>query len=188
MILLKIEGFNVGISYVKNAVAKGAVCLDGSPPVYHLDKGFGAGINIWLVHIESFVVVITSFELDNLRWCNNVTTYLSLMDTCLGSSKKMAVQLVFSGILSNQQKFNPGSRLGTVMGRHLHAMWKQLILELKAMVLYDRKDVSGAAQIEAFYKDVVTTHGMEFLSALMGLDSSSSRGMFINSCYAHCQT
>jgi hypothetical protein len=29
-----------------------AVCLDGSPPAYHWDKGFGAGINNWLVHIE----------------------------------------------------------------------------------------------------------------------------------------
>lgn len=29
-----------------------AVCLDGSPPAYHFDKGFGAGINNWLVHIE----------------------------------------------------------------------------------------------------------------------------------------
>ncbi|GMQ03747.1 hypothetical protein CsSME_00049426 [Camellia sinensis var. sinensis] len=95
MILLKTEGFNVGITYVENAVAKGAVCLDGSPPAYHLDKGFGAGINNWLVHIEGG------------GWCNNATTCLSRIDTRLGSSKQMAVQLVFSGILSNQQKFNP---------------------------------------------------------------------------------
>ena len=29
-----------------------AVCLDGSPPAYHFDKGFGKGINNWIVHIE----------------------------------------------------------------------------------------------------------------------------------------
>ena len=28
------------------------VCLDGSPPAYHFDKGFGAGINNWLVFVE----------------------------------------------------------------------------------------------------------------------------------------
>lgn len=28
------------------------VCLDGSPPAYHFDKGFGTGVNNWLVHIE----------------------------------------------------------------------------------------------------------------------------------------
>ncbi|KAM7459713.1 hypothetical protein LguiA_036707 [Lonicera macranthoides] len=95
LILLKTEGFFVGITYVDNAVAKGAVCLDGSPPAYHFDKGFGAGINNWLVHIEGG------------GWCNNVTTCLSRRDTRLGSSKQMVKQLAFSGILSNKPQFNP---------------------------------------------------------------------------------
>ncbi|CAL5365043.1 unnamed protein product [Camellia sinensis] len=95
LIFLKTEGFYVGITYVQNAFAKGAVCLDGSPPAYHLDKGFGAGINYWLVHFEGG------------GWCNNVTTCLARKNTCLGSSKQMANQLVFSGLLSNLQKFNP---------------------------------------------------------------------------------
>lgn len=324
VILLRTEGFNVGITYVENAVAKGAVCLDGSPPAYHLDKGFGAGINNWLVHIEGG------------GWCNNVTTCLSRIDTRLGSSKQMAVQLVFSGILSNQQKFNPdfynwnrikvrycdgasftgdveavdpatnlhyrGARVfaaiiddllakgmknaenavlsGCSAGgltSILHCDNFRALVPTSAKVkcfsdagyFINAKDVSGAAHIEAFYNDVVTTHGsaknlpvsctskmspglcffpqnmaqqiqtplflvnaaydswqiknilapgvadphgywhncklnitkcsadqlktmqdfrMEFLSALTGLGSSSSRGMFINSCYAHCQT
>ena len=29
-----------------------AVCLDGSPPAYHLHRGHGSGINSWLVHVE----------------------------------------------------------------------------------------------------------------------------------------
>ncbi|XP_040985812.1 pectin acetylesterase 8-like [Juglans microcarpa x Juglans regia] len=29
---------------------------------------------------------------------------------------------------------------------------------------------------------------MQFLSAVNGLSTSSSRGLFIDSCYAHCQT
>ncbi|KAL6980024.1 Pectin acetylesterase 8, partial [Sarracenia purpurea var. burkii] len=70
-------------------------CLDGSPPAYHFDKGFGAGINNWLVHIEGG------------GWCNNVTNCLDRKKTRLGSSKPMAEQLAFSGILSNLQKFNP---------------------------------------------------------------------------------
>ena len=28
------------------------VCLDGSPPAYHLSPGFGTGVNNWLVHME----------------------------------------------------------------------------------------------------------------------------------------
>ncbi|KAH9753868.1 Pectin acetylesterase 8 [Citrus sinensis] len=95
LILLKADGFNVGITYVENAVVKGAVCLDGSPPAYHFDKGFGAGINNWLVHIEGG------------GWCNNVTTCLERKKTRLGSSKQMVKVVAFSGMLSNKQKFNP---------------------------------------------------------------------------------
>ena len=29
-----------------------AVCLDGSPPAYHWDRGFGTGINSWLIQLE----------------------------------------------------------------------------------------------------------------------------------------
>lgn len=95
LILLKAEGFFVGITYLENAVAKGAVCLDGSPPAYHFSKGFGAGINNWLVHFEGG------------GWCNNVTTCLDRKNTRLGSSKQMVKQVAFSGMLSNKQKFNP---------------------------------------------------------------------------------
>ncbi|XP_059443064.1 pectin acetylesterase 8-like [Corylus avellana] len=95
LLLLKTEGFSVGITYVQNAVAKGAVCLDGSPPAYHWDKGVGAGIDNWLVHIEGGA------------WCNNVTTCLSRKNTRLGSSKLMETEIAFSGILSKYQKFNP---------------------------------------------------------------------------------
>jgi len=28
------------------------VCLDGTLPGYHLDRGFGSGANSWLVHLE----------------------------------------------------------------------------------------------------------------------------------------
>ncbi|KAK7360572.1 hypothetical protein VNO77_02578 [Canavalia gladiata] len=95
LLLLKAEGVTVGITYVESAVAKGAVCLDGSPPAYHFDKGSGAGINNWIVHFEGG------------GWCNNVTTCLAKRDTRLGSSKKMDKTLSFSGFFSNGKKFNP---------------------------------------------------------------------------------
>ena len=28
-----------------------AVCLDGTPPAYHLDPGYGAGKNKWIVNL-----------------------------------------------------------------------------------------------------------------------------------------
>lgn len=95
LILLKVDGIPVGITYVQNAVVKGAVCLDGSPPAYHMSAGFGAGINNWLITLEGG------------GWCNNATTCLARKNTRLGSSKAMVKELSFSGILSNKQKFNP---------------------------------------------------------------------------------
>lgn len=95
LILLRADAIPVGITYVQNAVTKGAVCLDGSPPAYHFSPGFGSGINNWLVQIEGG------------GWCNNVTICLARKNTRLGSSKAMVKELSFSGILSNKQKFNP---------------------------------------------------------------------------------
>jgi hypothetical protein len=42
-------------------------------------------------------------------WCNNVTTCLQRMHTRLGSSKEMAKQVAFSGILSDAPGYNPGN-------------------------------------------------------------------------------
>ncbi|XP_075522627.1 pectin acetylesterase 8-like [Primulina tabacum] len=95
LIMLRIECYNVDITYVKSAVAKGAVCLDGSPPAYHFSAGFGAGINNWLIQIEGGA------------WCNNATTCLARKSTRLGSSTKMVKTLSFSGMLSNKPQFNP---------------------------------------------------------------------------------
>lgn len=85
----------VDITYVKGAVAKGAVCLDGSAPAYHLARGFGSGANNWLVHFEGG------------GWCGNVTTCLERKRTRLGSSKEMATRIAFSGILSGAPEYNP---------------------------------------------------------------------------------
>ncbi|KAL2472257.1 Pectin acetylesterase 8 [Abeliophyllum distichum] len=95
LILLRSEGLFVNITHLQSAVAKGAVCLDGSPPAYHLDRGSGTGINSWLVHFEGG------------GWCNNVTSCLARKNTRLGSSKYMDKNLAFSGILGNRGQFNP---------------------------------------------------------------------------------
>ncbi|GFP81560.1 protein notum homolog [Phtheirospermum japonicum] len=324
MIVLRTESLFVSITYLQSAVSKGAVCLDGSPPAYHLDRGFGAGINNWLVQIEGG------------GWCNNVTTCLGRKNTRLGSSKQMVKLLAFSGILSNRAQFNPdfynwnrvkirycdgASFTGDVEtvnpATNLHYRGARIFLAViedllakgmknaenailsgcsagglasilhcdsfKALLpigtkvkcfsdagyFINTKDVSGAQHIEAFFHDIVTTHGsarnlplsctlkmkpslcffpqhvakqirtplfiinaaydswqiknilapgvadphglwhyckadivkcsatqlqtmqgfrLEFLKALNEIGPSISRGYFINSCYAHCQT
>ncbi|KAI5391071.1 hypothetical protein KIW84_076075 [Lathyrus oleraceus] len=58
------EGVVVPITYVQSAVPKGAVWLDGSPPAYHFDKGFDAGIDNWIVRFMGG------------GWCNNASHFL----------------------------------------------------------------------------------------------------------------
>lgn len=50
----------VNMTLVRNASLVGAYCLDGSLPAYHLHRGFGAGVNNWLLQFEVAVVVILS--------------------------------------------------------------------------------------------------------------------------------
>ncbi|KAK4802346.1 hypothetical protein SAY86_000549 [Trapa natans] len=95
LLLLRAEGYPVKITYLTEAVAKGAVCLDGSPPAYHFSQGFGAGVNNWLVFFEGG------------GWCSSVADCLARRDTRLGSSKYMTKELSFSGIFSNKQNYNP---------------------------------------------------------------------------------
>ncbi|KAI3804558.1 hypothetical protein L1987_26192 [Smallanthus sonchifolius] len=93
--LMSIEAYEVGLAFLDSAVAQGAVCLDGSAPAYHMDKGFGAGIDNWLVFFEGG------------GWCNNVTNCLARRDTRLGSSKQMLTTETFSGMFHNKPKYNP---------------------------------------------------------------------------------
>ncbi|XP_038979840.1 pectin acetylesterase 8-like isoform X2 [Phoenix dactylifera] len=94
LISMKVEGFDVPLTLVQSAVAKGAVCLDGSPPAYHFAPGFGSGVNNWLVHMEGG------------GWCRNVEECKERIKNFRGSSKYMK-QLSFSGILGKKQNLNP---------------------------------------------------------------------------------
>ncbi|KAM7497936.1 hypothetical protein LguiA_022350 [Lonicera macranthoides] len=94
LVLLKAHGSFVDLTRVYTAVAKGAVCLDGSPPAYHFDSGTGEGINNWLVYLEGG------------GWCNSAEDCSNRAHTHFGSSHKME-KASFSGILDNGRESNP---------------------------------------------------------------------------------
>jgi hypothetical protein len=71
-----------------------AVCLDGTPPGYHLHKGSGANANNWIVFLEEGA------------WCHSEENCKQRSKTNLGSSKFMKPQK-FDGILSNSEQVNP---------------------------------------------------------------------------------
>uniref|UniRef100_K3XJK6 Pectin acetylesterase n=1 Tax=Setaria italica TaxID=4555 RepID=K3XJK6_SETIT len=84
----------VDLTLVAGAREKGAVCLDGSPPGYHLRRGFGSGAHNWLIYLQGGA------------WCNTTQSCSERKRSSLGSSKFMRA-LKFSGILSNDHLENP---------------------------------------------------------------------------------
>ncbi|EER97607.1 hypothetical protein BDA96_02G408200 [Sorghum bicolor] len=89
------NGVFVGLTLIQSAAAKGAVCLDGSLPGYHLHRGFGSGANSWLVNLEGG------------GWCNDVSSCVFRKGSRRGSSNHMERQLQFTGIMSNRPDENP---------------------------------------------------------------------------------
>ncbi|KAM7478563.1 hypothetical protein LguiA_026776 [Lonicera macranthoides] len=85
----------VGLTLIRSAAAKGAVCLDGSLPAYHLHRGYGSGANSWLIQLEGG------------GWCNSIRSCVYRKKTRRGSSYYMEKQIPFSGILSNRAEENP---------------------------------------------------------------------------------
>lgn len=84
----------VDLTLLAGARGKGAVCLDGTPPGYHLRRGFGSGAHNWLVFLEGG------------GWCNTTQSCSERKMTNFGSSKYMGA-VNFTGILSNDHTENP---------------------------------------------------------------------------------
>lgn len=89
------ERLTVPMTIVAGAASRGAVCLDGSPPAYHLHRGSGAGARSWLLQFEGG------------GWCNDVPSCAERAGTRRGSTRLMTKLEVFSGILSNRPAMNP---------------------------------------------------------------------------------
>ncbi|XP_047320291.1 pectin acetylesterase 8-like [Impatiens glandulifera] len=94
-LVMRIQGQTVSMTILNSAIAKGAVCLDGSPPGYHFDKGFGDGSDNWLLIFEGG------------GWCESTSECLIRKNIFRGSTNLMNKTLQFKGILNNQKLLNP---------------------------------------------------------------------------------
>ncbi|CAN1299244.1 Pectin acetylesterase 7 [Linum perenne] len=160
---------DIPITILHSATARGAVCLDGSPPAYHMEKGSGSGINNWVVHIEGG------------GWCTDTKSCLSRRDTYKGSSLKMEKTMGFSGILGSKVASNPdfynwnrikikycdgSSFTGDVEAEKTklyfrgERIWQAVIDDLMAKGMKNaQNDITGGLAIEKFFGGVVSTHG-----------------------------
>ncbi|KAG8663655.1 hypothetical protein MANES_01G236000v8 [Manihot esculenta] len=85
----------VDLTLIQGADSKGAVCLDGTLPGYHLHRGSGSGQNSWVIQLEGG------------GWCDTIKNCVFRKTTRRGSSKFMEKQIPFTGILSNKAEENP---------------------------------------------------------------------------------
>ncbi|CAN1236448.1 Pectin acetylesterase 6 [Linum grandiflorum] len=85
----------VPLTLIQGADSKGAVCLDGTLPGYHIHRGSGIGANSWLIQLEGG------------GWCNSVRNCIYRKTTRRGSSKYMEKVIPFTGILSEKAEENP---------------------------------------------------------------------------------
>ncbi|KAL0366374.1 UNVERIFIED_CONTAM: Pectin acetylesterase 11 [Sesamum radiatum] len=79
----------------ESAISKGAVCLDGSPPVYYFKNGSGDGTNNWLIYLEGG------------GWCVSNKGCLDRTKIYCGTSTLKPKRLYFTDILSEDQTINP---------------------------------------------------------------------------------
>ncbi|KAL7159700.1 hypothetical protein ABFS83_01G045400 [Erythranthe nasuta] len=93
---IKVHGASqVNLTILDSAVSKGAVCLDGSPPMYAYEKGSGDGANNWLIYVEGGA------------WCLSKDNCLLRSQGMMGSSRKRSNNPYFTGIIDGDQTFNP---------------------------------------------------------------------------------
>lgn len=89
------EAKNVTLTLLPDAVAKGAVCLDGSPAGYYYRMGSGSGAMKWILHMEGG------------GWCFSFEDCYNRSKTDLGSSKHWAPSAAGPGFLSDDINVNP---------------------------------------------------------------------------------
>nr|XP_018676315.1 PREDICTED: pectin acetylesterase 9 isoform X5 [Musa acuminata subsp. malaccensis] len=148
----------VAMTLVPHAGSTGAVCLDGSPPAYHLHEGLGSGARNWLLQFEGG------------GWCNDVASCAARSKTRRGSTRYMNKLEVFSGILSNDSTANPdfydwnrvklrycdGASFGgdseflnstTALYFRGQRIWKAIVLDLlpKGLIQADKVLLSGCS-------------------------------------------
>ncbi|XP_057786727.1 pectin acetylesterase 8-like [Salvia miltiorrhiza] len=88
----------VNVTFITDAIAKGAVCLDGSPGAYYFAQGFEDGVDNWIVYLPGGA------------WCNSKDDCLRRSKSGgadgLGSSKNAPPKTLFP-IQSPNKSINP---------------------------------------------------------------------------------
>ncbi|KAI5447575.1 hypothetical protein KIW84_015144 [Lathyrus oleraceus] len=158
------EGFAVPIAYVQSTAQKGAVWLDGSPPAYHFDKGFDAGIDNYFYNWNRIKV--------RYRDGSSFTSYVEAVDSATNLHYRggRIFVVVIEDLLAKGIKNAKNTILSRCPAGELTSILQcdrfRTLLPAAAKVkcvsnaghFIDVKAVSRAQHIEQFYSQVVQTH------------------------------
>ncbi|KAG8386906.1 hypothetical protein BUALT_Bualt03G0197500 [Buddleja alternifolia] len=95
LVVMIAQVHGVHITRLHSALAKGAACLDGSPPAYYYIKGFGEGSNNWLVQLEGG------------GWCGSDEWCIKISKSHNGSTKNKSDTMTYGQIFSQDKAINP---------------------------------------------------------------------------------
>jgi len=91
-----VYGQTLNLVLLKDSLADGAACLDGTPPAYYFRAGSGSGANKWFIYHQGG------------GWCNSLTDCLGRSKTALGSSSSYPPTANYdTGYFSTAQLTNP---------------------------------------------------------------------------------
>ncbi|XP_009776988.1 pectin acetylesterase 8-like isoform X1 [Nicotiana sylvestris] len=82
-------------TFLESAIAKGAVCLDGSAPAFNFHPGTGSGVYNWLIQLQGG------------GWCDSASDCQDRATNGYGTSKNISKIGYFMGVLSNDSQLNP---------------------------------------------------------------------------------
>eukprot|EP00123_Amoebidium_parasiticum_P011153 comp20540_c0_seq1/m.26340 comp20540_c0_seq1/g.26340 ORF comp20540_c0_seq1/g.26340 comp20540_c0_seq1/m.26340 type:complete len:397 (-) comp20540_c0_seq1:379-1569(-) len=157
-----------------NAVALGAVCIDGSPYKYYIRPGSGAGANKWYIHHQGG------------GWCMSPRDCLGRSKGGLGSSKSFGAQTYYDyDYFSQDPEVNPLMHDwnsvylnycdgGSFSGHRVEP------LDVDGTPLYFR----GGVILQNVIKDLLTNHGLNAATEVV-IGGSSAGGL---STYFHLDT
>ncbi|CAN6724429.1 unnamed protein product [Malus baccata var. baccata] len=165
----------VGLTLVKGAAAKGAVCLDGTVPAYHLHRGYGSGANSWLIHLQVWTAEFFNWNRVELRYCDGASfsgdgenqaaklkfrgqrIWLAAMDDLMSKGMRNANHALLSGCSAG----GLSAILHCDEFRGLFPTSTKVKCLSDAGFFLDAVDISGERTMRDFYSGVVSLQGVQ---------------------------
>ncbi|PHU02261.1 Pectin acetylesterase 11 [Capsicum chinense] len=138
------DDFYVNITILESATAQGAVCLDGSPPAYHLDRGHGTGLHNWIINLD-----------ENKLYFRGARIFKAIMEDLWSKGMKNAENAILSG--------TSAGGLATILNcdkfKCLFTKDARVKCVADAGFFINGKTIYGTSYIQEMFRKIVNLHG-----------------------------